>query len=162
MKHVNSLTGYTFKFVEKAHFFASLVTLPRKSYIYIIYSRISNVYNFNVFLISQYKKSENGSEKKKEILKKITETQRHRTHLDGSMELIGTFLYGPHKGFSILNSVREPGMPLVDDWGCLKSMVTIAFYFDYATFNPIFATLFSSHTIQFRHRFGCSKHIVAH
>jgi legumain len=77
------------------------------------------------FLWQMYKKSENGSEKKKEILKKITETQRHRTHLDGSMELIGTFLYGPHKGFSILNSVREPGMPLVDDWGCLKSMVRL-------------------------------------
>ncbi|KAG2681458.1 hypothetical protein I3760_11G145900 [Carya illinoinensis] len=41
------------------------------------------------------------------------------------MELIGSFLYGPHKGSSILNSVREPGMPLVDDWRCLKSTVRL-------------------------------------
>ncbi|XP_030945423.1 legumain isoform X2 [Quercus lobata] len=76
------------------------------------------------FLWQMYKKLENGSQKD-EILKQITETMRHRTHLDGSIELIGTFLYGPHKGSSIFNSVREPGMPLVDDWGCLKSMVRL-------------------------------------
>ncbi|KAF3942539.1 hypothetical protein CMV_030814, partial [Castanea mollissima] len=76
------------------------------------------------FLWQMYKKLENGSQKN-EILKQITETMRHRTHLDGSIKLIGTFLYGPHKGSSIFNSVREPGMPLVDDWGCLKSMVRL-------------------------------------
>lgn len=77
------------------------------------------------FLWQMYRKSDNGSEKKKSILKQITETMRHRSHLDGSMELIGTFLYGPTKGSSILKSVREPGIPLVDDWGCLKSMVRL-------------------------------------
>jgi legumain len=48
---------------------------------------------------------------------------RHREHLDGSMDLIGTFLYGPQRGSFLLNTVRQPGMPLVDDWGCLKSTV---------------------------------------
>lgn len=81
-----------------------------------------------VFVIEQYKNSENGSKRKEEILKQIKETTRHRAHLDGSMELIGSFLYGPHKGSSILNSVREPGMPLVDDWRCLKSTVNNTFY----------------------------------
>lgn len=74
----------------------------------------------------QYKNSEEGS-KKTEILKQITDTMRHRTHLDGSIDLIGTILYGPVKGSSILNSVREPGFPLVDDWQCLKSMVLLSF-----------------------------------
>ena len=106
----------------------------------------------------QYKNLENGSQKN-EVLKQITETMRHRTHLDGSIELIGTFLYGPHKGSSIFNSVREPGMPLVDDWGCLKSMVTtlnLQLQFDFS--------LLSLHIIQFHnhHRFGCSKAIVVH
>ncbi|KAB1217056.1 Vacuolar-processing enzyme [Morella rubra] len=78
-----------------------------------------------VFLWQMYKRSENGSEKKREILKQITETISHRVHLDGSMALIGAFLYGPQKSSSILNSVREPGMTLVDDWGCLKSTVRL-------------------------------------
>lgn len=82
----------------------------------------------SVFIIYQYKKSENGLKQKEEILKQITETTRHRAHLDVSIELIGSFLYGPHKGSSILNSVREPGMPLVDDWRCLKSTVKNPFY----------------------------------
>lgn len=77
------------------------------------------------FLWHLYKRLENGSEKKKEILKQITEMTRHRAHLDGSMELIGTFLYGPQKGSFVLNTLREPGMTLVDDWGCLKSMVRL-------------------------------------
>lgn len=53
---------------------------------------------------------------------------RHRTHLDASMELIGTFLFGPKEGSSIINSVRETYLPLVDDWGCLKSMVKHIIY----------------------------------
>ncbi|KAL9350120.1 hypothetical protein Peur_057375 [Populus x canadensis] len=76
-----------------------------------------------VFLWQMYKRSEDGSEKKTQILNQIKETVRHRTQLDSSMELIGTLLFGPKKGSAILKSVREPGSPLVDDWICLKSMV---------------------------------------
>lgn len=71
----------------------------------------------------QYKRSEHGSEKKREILKQIRETMKHRNHIDGSIDFIGKFLYGPGKGSSVLNSVRALGLPLVDDWECLKSMV---------------------------------------
>ncbi|KAK9277465.1 hypothetical protein L1049_007009 [Liquidambar formosana] len=78
-----------------------------------------------LFMWQRYKKSEDGSENKKEILKQITETMMHRIHLDGSIELIGTLLYGPEKGSSILSSVRAPGLPIVDDWGCLKAMVRL-------------------------------------
>ncbi|KAK6262941.1 hypothetical protein QUC31_008757 [Theobroma cacao] len=77
-----------------------------------------------LFLWHMYKNSEAGS-KKTEILRQITETIRHRIHLDGSIDLIGTLLYGPAKGSGVLNSVREPGLPLVDDWQCLKSMVRL-------------------------------------
>eukprot|EP00258_Populus_trichocarpa_P003384 XP_002304429.3 vacuolar-processing enzyme [Populus trichocarpa] len=76
-----------------------------------------------VFLWQMYKRSEDGSEKKTQILNQIKETMRHRTQLDSSMELIGTLLFGRKKGSAILKSVREPGSPLVDDWICLKSMV---------------------------------------
>lgn len=57
---------------------------------------------------------------------------KHRNHLDGSMELIGNFLYGPGKGSSVLQSVRAPGLPLVDDWACLKSMVNFSYYFKHS------------------------------
>nr|QCW05331.1 asparaginyl endopeptidase 2 [Viola philippica] len=76
-----------------------------------------------VFMWQMYKKSKEGSEEKTEILNQIKETMRHRNHLDGSIKLIGTLLFGPKKGSSILQSVRTPGSPLVDDWKCLKSMV---------------------------------------
>ncbi|KAE8694577.1 Vacuolar-processing enzyme [Hibiscus syriacus] len=77
-----------------------------------------------LFLWHMYKNSEDGS-KKTDILEQITKTMRHRIHLDGSIDLIGTLLYGPAKGSAFLNSVREPGLPLVDDWQCLKSMVRL-------------------------------------
>ncbi|KAI4327090.1 hypothetical protein L6164_019591 [Bauhinia variegata] len=77
------------------------------------------------FMWQMYKKSEDEQEKKSNILKQITETVKHRNHLDGSVALIGTILYGPEKGSSVLNSVRAPGLPLVDDWACLKSMVRV-------------------------------------
>ncbi|KAK8486587.1 hypothetical protein V6N13_073440 [Hibiscus sabdariffa] len=77
-----------------------------------------------LFLWHMYKNSEDGS-KKKEILTQITETMRHRIHLDGSIDLLGTILYGPAKGSAVLNAIREPGLPLVDDWHCLKSTVRL-------------------------------------
>ncbi|CAL2259500.1 unnamed protein product [Prunus armeniaca] len=77
------------------------------------------------FMWQMYKRSEHGSEKKRHILEQIKETMGHRTHLDASIEFIGTFLYGPGKGSSTLNSVRALGLPLVDDWECLKSMVRV-------------------------------------
>lgn len=71
----------------------------------------------------QYKRSEDGSDKKTQTLQQITETIKHRRHLDSSIELIGTLLFGLKNSSSILQSVRGPGLPLVDDWNCLKSMV---------------------------------------
>lgn len=81
---------------------------------------------FDCFVL-QYKNAAEGSEKKSEMLKQITETMRHRKHLDASIDMIGVILFGPDKGSRILNSVRARGLPLVDDWQCLKSMVTFFF-----------------------------------
>lgn len=75
------------------------------------------------FMWQMYKITEDGTEMKKEILKQIRETAKHRSHLDESVEFIGTFLFGPKQVSSVLNSVRTPGLPLVGDWKCLKSMV---------------------------------------
>ncbi|WJX94609.1 legumain [Trifolium repens] len=78
-----------------------------------------------LFMWKMYERLDHQTEKKKEIFEKIAETVKHRKHLDGSVELIGVLLFGPTKGPSILQSVREPGLPLVDDWQCLKSKVRV-------------------------------------
>ncbi|RDX72677.1 hypothetical protein CR513_47798 [Mucuna pruriens] len=77
-----------------------------------------------LFMWQMYQRS-NHLPEKTDILKQIAETVKHRKHLDGSVELIGVLLYGPGKGSSVLQSVRAPGLPLVDDWACLKSMVRV-------------------------------------
>ncbi|KAF7810139.1 vacuolar-processing enzyme [Senna tora] len=77
-----------------------------------------------LFMWHMYNRSEHESNKKTEMLKQIKETVKHRMHLDYSMELIGTFLYG-RQGPRVLERARQPGMPLVDDWTCLKSMVRV-------------------------------------
>ncbi|KAI3971304.1 hypothetical protein MKX01_008148 [Papaver californicum] len=72
---------------------------------------------------NQLKSDESG--KKEETLNQIKETMTHRTHLDTSIRLVGDLLFGPHKGSSTLSVVRSSGLPLVDDWGCLKAMVRV-------------------------------------
>lgn len=86
----------------------------------VVFPRVS----YFILCALQYERSKNGSEKKAKTLEQIRHTMRQRSHLDSSVELIGTLLFGPKKGSAILQSIREPGLPLVDDWKCLKSMVT--------------------------------------
>lgn len=68
-----------------------------------------------------YKKS--SESKRDEIFKKITQTLRHMAHLDSSIDMIGVLLLGPINDRSIVHAVRGHGLPLVDDWSCLKSTV---------------------------------------
>lgn len=82
----------------------------------------------------QYKRSDE-EDKKTKILNEIRQIMKHRNHLDSSMEFIGTLLFGPNKGSKILNSARESGLPLVDDWKCLKSMVSPYSYLLFALYN---------------------------
>ncbi|KAL0373061.1 UNVERIFIED_CONTAM: Vacuolar-processing enzyme [Sesamum calycinum] len=48
-----------------------------------------------------------------------------RKHVDDSIDIIGVLLFGPENGPSMLKSVRDRGLPLADDWDCLKSMVRL-------------------------------------
>ncbi|KAK9059226.1 hypothetical protein SSX86_021845 [Deinandra increscens subsp. villosa] len=67
----------------------------------------------------KYKRSTTTEmQQKEELLKKIKEITAHRTHLDRSVSLIRRYLLGGRHG-----PVRREGSALVDDWGCLKSMV---------------------------------------
>lgn len=72
----------------------------------------------------QYKRSAEGSSEKLEAHKNLVDVMSHRLHVDQSVELIGNLLFGAKEGSNILSAVRASGMPLVDDWSCLKSMVS--------------------------------------
>jgi len=45
-------------------------------------------------------------------------------HIDDSVELVGKLLFGVEKAPEVLNAVRPAGSALVDDWDCLKTMVS--------------------------------------
>lgn len=47
----------------------------------------------------------------------------HRMHLDDSVKLVGKLLFGIEKAPEVLNAIRPTGLPLVDDWDCLKNLV---------------------------------------
>ncbi|KAJ4749898.1 Vacuolar-processing enzyme [Rhynchospora pubera] len=76
-----------------------------------------------VYFWQKYKRSAVGSSEKIQAHKNLVEVMSHRLHVDQSVELIGNLLFGTEEGSNILNAVRPSGMPLVDDWACLKSMV---------------------------------------
>ncbi|KAG0453978.1 hypothetical protein HPP92_025282 [Vanilla planifolia] len=78
-----------------------------------------------LFLWKMYEQLEDGSEKKAEILKEITEKLNHRLHLDSSIDFIGKLIFGALNGPTILKNIRPSGQPLVDDWDCLKAMVRV-------------------------------------
>ncbi|KAL8139220.1 hypothetical protein V2J09_005241 [Rumex salicifolius] len=79
-----------------------------------------------LFLWQQYKRAAHGSKERGQAWKEIRDRTKHRVHLDTSIQLIGSLLFGGQNGPSILNRVRSQGEGgLVDDWGCLKSMVRV-------------------------------------
>lgn len=95
-------------------------------------------YWINIILYSlQYKRSTDESEQK-ELLKKIKEIRTHREHLDSSVDMIQGHLLGNAKG-----SVRDEGSVLVDDWECLKSMVTKELYMFLIHFSMFLLSYFS-------------------
>jgi legumain len=81
---------------------------------------------FNSFF--QYEQLNGESVEKLRALIEIKETVQHRKHLDSSIDFIGRLLFGFEKGPSMLEAVRASGLPLVDDWDCLKRMVSILIF----------------------------------
>lgn len=74
----------------------------------------------------QFRKAPEGSERKVEAQKEVVEAISHRMHIDNSVKLIGKLLFGFEKGPEVLNAVRPAGQPLVDDWDCLKILVSFS------------------------------------
>ncbi|XP_019156427.1 PREDICTED: vacuolar-processing enzyme beta-isozyme [Ipomoea nil] len=78
-----------------------------------------------LFMWERYKMKGDNAVSKAKLLKEITDTMLHRQRLDASIDNLGVHLFGPENGSNILKSVRKPGLALVDDWQCLKSMVRV-------------------------------------
>ncbi|AQK96094.1 senescence enhanced2a [Zea mays] len=76
-----------------------------------------------VYFWQKYRKLADSSHAKNEARKELLEVMAHRSHVDSSVELIGSLLFGSEDGPRVLKAVRAPGEPLVDDWSCLKSIV---------------------------------------
>ncbi|KAI7748310.1 hypothetical protein M8C21_032897 [Ambrosia artemisiifolia] len=74
----------------------------------------------------KYQKAPEGSARKIESRKQFAEAMAHRMHIDSSIKLLGKVLFGIEKGPEVLNEVRPAGQPLVDDWDCLKTFVSLA------------------------------------
>uniref|UniRef100_M1B315 Vacuolar processing enzyme n=1 Tax=Solanum tuberosum TaxID=4113 RepID=M1B315_SOLTU len=66
-----------------------------------------------------------GSTRKSEAYRKLSEAISEREHVDKCVKYIGQILFGVKNGPEVLNIVRPAGQPLVDDWDCLKSFVKI-------------------------------------
>ncbi|KAL5178988.1 Vacuolar-processing enzyme [Glycine soja] len=68
-----------------------------------------------------------ASLRKNTAQKQVLEAMSHRMHVDNSVKLIEKFLFGIEKGPEVLNVVRPMRSTLVDDWHCLKTMVSFLF-----------------------------------
>ncbi|KAI3917684.1 hypothetical protein MKW98_021446 [Papaver atlanticum] len=72
----------------------------------------------------QYQKSPDGSENKTKAWQRYQNAMQQRKYVDGSMDLIGKFLFGTTaKASNVMKAVRPAGQSLVDDWICYKAMV---------------------------------------
>ncbi|KAM0931617.1 hypothetical protein ACQ4PT_000223 [Festuca glaucescens] len=73
--------------------------------------------------LHKYRRSAEGSSEKSAAQRQLVEELACRSPVDSGVEMIGDRLFGPEEGPKVLNAVRPAGMPLVDDWDCLKSML---------------------------------------
>ncbi|XP_049373507.1 vacuolar-processing enzyme-like [Solanum verrucosum] len=78
-----------------------------------------------LYLLSKFQDAPEGSTRKSEAYRKLSEVISEREHVDKSVKHIGQILFGVNNGPEVLNIVRPAGQPLVDDWDCLKSFVKI-------------------------------------
>lgn len=53
-----------------------------------------------------------------------------RKHVDNNVHQISNLLFGEEKGCIVMVHVRAPGQPLVDDWDCLKTLVSMDKFFN--------------------------------
>ena len=73
----------------------------------------------------QFKAAHEGSSAKMDAQDELFMALAHRRHIDRSVWSIGKLLLLKDGGHFSLEDKRPSGQPLVDDWDCLKNMVSI-------------------------------------
>ncbi|KAL2940187.1 Vacuolar-processing enzyme [Bienertia sinuspersici] len=76
-----------------------------------------------IYFKEMVRRAGEGSNARMEAEKRLDEVMWQRKHTDQSVKGIAQVLFGETHGSSYVTMVRPTGMPLVDDWDCLKSMV---------------------------------------
>eukprot|EP00244_Chara_vulgaris_P008263 TRINITY_DN319_c0_g1_i4.p1 TRINITY_DN319_c0_g1~~TRINITY_DN319_c0_g1_i4.p1 ORF type:complete len:552 (+),score=109.54 TRINITY_DN319_c0_g1_i4:462-2117(+) len=70
---------------------------------------------------TKYKNAPEGSERKRKALDQLSQVTSHRSHVDRSVGLIGSLIFGAQNAENMLFARRPPGLPIVDDWDCLRT-----------------------------------------
>ncbi|GBG63446.1 hypothetical protein CBR_g38066 [Chara braunii] len=78
-----------------------------------------------VHLWAKFSNSLEGSARKAKAFEELNQITSERAHIDRSVTLIGSLLFGVGGSDQVLNAVRATGLPLVDDWDCLKAAVRV-------------------------------------
>ncbi|CAN6486403.1 unnamed protein product [Victoria cruziana] len=76
-----------------------------------------------VFLWQKYMHTKEGTAEKEAVQKQIAAMMAHRVRVDRSVDVIGHLLFGKDVAPKLVNVIRSPEQPIVDDWDCLKSTV---------------------------------------
>lgn len=77
--------------------------------------------------VMQYDRATEGSSRKLHAGLELANTQAYRKYLNSKVLAIGMSLFGDEKGPWELAAVRFVGQVLVDDWTCLRTMVSLHF-----------------------------------
>lgn len=72
----------------------------------------------------QFRNAVKGSLREANAATELAKTIVHRKHLDDSVQLIGEILFAGENALEKLTAVRPAGSVVVDDWACLKTMVS--------------------------------------
>ncbi|XP_071723986.1 vacuolar-processing enzyme-like [Rutidosis leptorrhynchoides] len=80
-------------------------------------------YDANLLHFMQKYKSATDSKVRTKTYQKLMGEVDSRNKVDNAMSFIGRELFGKEKGSHVLNTIRTPGRPLVDDWDCLRTFV---------------------------------------
>ncbi|XP_015873401.3 vacuolar-processing enzyme-like [Ziziphus jujuba] len=71
----------------------------------------------------KFHKAPFGSEEKREAQKQLLKRLSHRKHIDFTINKIAELLFGYWNSKNLLNTVRGPGQPTIEDWDCFKMIV---------------------------------------
>lgn len=96
--------------------------LSLRAVVYILI--ISHFFGSSLFLLNQFNRAPKDSKRRLEAQRQLLNEINSRAIVDNKFKQISAFLFGTKRGISMLHDVRPGKLPLVDDWSCLKTLVS--------------------------------------